>query len=936
MLRVRINRRIWPSLSSFSTRLLVIFSFVVGGFFACSGQTPERLNDWEIQSGDAVGKAGGWKPIHLPLSIPDNPELETYKGYLTLRSPVKVIHNSEAKVLAIDSGWLSDVSQFYLNDKSIGGIGTESPYVTGSGMYYIQSLPQTAVVKPGDFIYLRLFMNGNYPPKISQVPVIGPADAVFREYHARELIALVLLGVYGVVGLGHILLGIRRPQETYNLFFGIGCLILSLYWLLRMPGRDFVFGHNVLLRQHLEYSVLYFVPPILMAFLSHFFYRKFHILTYLGGAVAILAALLTFIGDYWFSAKVLTIWQMTAFPAQLLYGVFYIVREVKRKSQEAIWLVAGVVLLIFAAFHDIASTRGLVPTPQIAQFTFLIFILGIAWILANRFVRVHTDMEALNSSLENIVRLFQRRFMGSDSKPLPELANEILSTLDTLIPFEKGFIITIDRLNNVEMSAKGQPPPILQGDRWQSFLARFARKLSLSEEFVDEMDHLHDLMRGLRDLPFLDKSDFQAKYPILIELYTNVIKGVQADNFEVMTPLIYRKEIWGFLALGSRQNAASYSPRDLKLLDLLRLFVALAGRNKSYAEDIEGLKESAEAEVSHLTDFIYKKEIVTKSLEDRTIVYASPGMQKVMDSVSGASVSNRAVLITGETGTGKELIAHLIAESKGKKQPFVAINCGAIPAALWEDEIFGHVGGAFTDAKSSRSGRVADAGTGTCFLDEVGEIPLEMQSKLLRVLQEGTYLPVGGRQESVARCRFVFATNRNLEQMVSQGLFREDLYYRINVFTIHIPPLRDRKEDIPAIVEHLLPKFCEELSIGRRELSGEAMFAFTQYSWPGNVRELENVLIRVMTASKESTIGITDLPLSLSLKLPRKPGAPRWSDPAEDEIGDFDAKVNGYRRRLIESALKKAGGNKTEAARLLGIGRNKLRYQLAELEGKGD
>lgn len=899
----------------------------------CARADISRLNQWEMFAGDGIGKKAGWKPIRLPLSFSEHPELERFTGYLTFRTVVSQGMTFPGKALAIDAGWLSDVSVFFLNEQPIGSLGKEAPYLTASGMYYVQALPPGVTLKSGDYLYLRLFLSGNSPPRFSQVPVIGPVDDIFREFHSRETLAFVLLGIYVVVGLGHILLGIRRPQEAYNLLFGVGCVVLSLYWFLRSPARDMIFGHNVLLRQHFEYSVLYFVPPILMAFLSHFFYRTLHIMAFAGAGIAVLASLLTFAGDYWFSARVLTVWQMTAFPLQLLFGVFYILREVRRKSHEAIWLVAGVLLLIVAAFHDIASTRSMVPTPQIAQFTFLIFILGIAWILANRFVRVHNEVEDLNQSLENIVRMFQKRFMGSDSRPLPELATEILSAIDSLLPFEKGFIITIDRLNNVEISAKGQPPPILQGNRWQSFLARFARKLSLSEEFVSEMDRLHNLTGGIGELPFVDKSDFQEKYPTLIELYTNVLKGVQEAHFEVMTPLIYRKEIWGFLALGSRENKASYSPRDLKLLDLLRLFVALAVRNKSYAEEITGLKESAEAEVSHLTDFIYKKEIVTRSLEDRTIVYASPGMQKVMDAVAGASTSKRAVLITGETGTGKELIAHLIAEGKGKKQPFVAINCGAIPAALWEDEIFGHVGGAFTDAKTARTGRVADAGTGTCFLDEVGEIPLEMQSKLLRVLQEGTYLPVGGRQEAVARCRFVFATNRSLEQMVAQGTFREDLYYRINVFTIHIPPLRERKEDIPAIVEHLLPKFCAELSIGARELSGEAMFAFMQYSWPGNVRELENVLIRVMTASRESTIGINDLPLALSLRAPKKRGT-RWTDPEIETPGNFDAKVNEYRRRLIESALKKAGGNKTEAARLLGIGRNKLRYQLSELGAK--
>lgn len=285
--------------------------------------------------------------------------------------------------------------------------------------------------------------------------------------------------------------------------------------------------------------------------------------------------------------------------------------------------------------------------------------------------------------------------------------------------------------------------------------------------------------------------------------------------------------------------------------------------------------------------------------------------------------SDATVLIVGETGTGKELVANAIHQMSGRRnQPFVAINCGAVPATLLESELFGYVKGAFTDARRDRPGLFLQAGEGTLFLDEVGEMPLEMQVKLLRALQQRSVRPVGGDHEFPIAARIVCATNRDLESEVEEGRFREDLYYRVNVVTIEVPPLRQRSGDVLILAQHFLNKICNRLQRPELGIAVEAARRLVDYDWPGNVRELENCLERAVALARGSEIALDDLPSKI-----REFKAKHISlgnNPSElITLGEME-------RRYVRQVLSACGGNKTKAAHVLGIDRRSLYRRLED------
>ncbi|WP_246048739.1 sigma 54-interacting transcriptional regulator [Leptospira sarikeiensis] len=333
-------------------------------------------------------------------------------------------------------------------------------------------------------------------------------------------------------------------------------------------------------------------------------------------------------------------------------------------------------------------------------------------------------------------------------------------------------------------------------------------------------------------------------------------------------------------------------------------------------------------------DSIYDAVPQEKILSNKTLIYASRSMQAVVDRVERISGREQPVLITGETGTGKEIIAGLLHElGRGKESPFVPINCAAVPANLWESQIFGHVKGAFTDAKSDYGGLVAEAAGGTLFFDEVGEMPLEIQPKILRLLQERKYKQVGGRTELKAECRTIFATHRNLRSMVSKGTFREDLYYRINVFEIGIPPLRERRSDIPFLANRFVEHYSKQMELDKPNISEEVMDLFLEFPWSGNIRELENCIIRTLADLKGDMIKISDLPTELmEAKSHTREEMSNMPVTNGTYTAGFESLVSMYSRRLIETALQKCKGNKSEAARLLKISRGKLQYQMRMLD----
>jgi len=294
-------------------------------------------------------------------------------------------------------------------------------------------------------------------------------------------------------------------------------------------------------------------------------------------------------------------------------------------------------------------------------------------------------------------------------------------------------------------------------------------------------------------------------------------------------------------------------------------------------------------------------------------------------SIGRVAAQDVTVLLLGESGTGKELVARALhSESSRATMPFVAINCAAVPPHLIESELFGHVRSAWTGANNTRKGLLLEASGGTLLLDEVGEMPLEMQPKLLRVLQERQVRPVGGNTSTPVDARIVAATNRDLELDVKEQRFREDLYYRLNVVQLHIPPLRARGDDVLRLAQHFVRQFSERMGKGVTGITSAAATRLLEYDWPGNVRQLENSMERAVTLTRFEQITVEDLPARLS---PDK----GW-EASEDGSSEQLLTLNQLERRYIESVLKSARGNKTQAARLLGVDRRTLYRKLERYE----
>ena len=306
-----------------------------------------------------------------------------------------------------------------------------------------------------------------------------------------------------------------------------------------------------------------------------------------------------------------------------------------------------------------------------------------------------------------------------------------------------------------------------------------------------------------------------------------------------------------------------------------------------------------------------------------TLLGDSEAMRQIRNKIAKLARSQAPVYISGDSGSGKELVARLIHE-KGPRaeQPFVPVNCGAIPEALMESEFFGHKKGSFTGAHSNKDGLFQAADGGTLFLDEVADLPLHMQVKLLRAIQEKSIRPIGAQTELSVDVRILSATHKNLSELVAQGTFRQDLFYRINVIELHVPSLRERRDDIPQLAEHFLNKISRDMGLEKPTLSDSALQALQQYRFPGNVRELENILERALTLCEENTIQPNDLHL---------PQSESESTEAQQDKQALDSYLDTQERDAIQKALEETRYNKTAAAKKLGITFRQLRYRLKKL-----
>jgi two-component system, NtrC family, response regulator HydG len=302
----------------------------------------------------------------------------------------------------------------------------------------------------------------------------------------------------------------------------------------------------------------------------------------------------------------------------------------------------------------------------------------------------------------------------------------------------------------------------------------------------------------------------------------------------------------------------------------------------------------------------------------RTMTYAAPSMSRLAALVARVAPRDVAVLLTGESGTGKERVAEaIVLASRRSDRPFVRFNCAALVPDLAEAELFGHVRGAFTGAVRSRPGLFREAEGGTLLLDEVGELPLPLQAKLLRVLQEGEVRSVGEERVRKVDVRIIASTNRDLADQVAKGTFRDDLYWRLDVVHLHVPPLRDRPEDVPVLARHFLARFAERFGAGPLHVGDELFARLAAWHWPGNVRELEHAIETLVALSQDGELDLSLVP----------PGSPAAAAPSEPPMA-LRARVEAYERGLVLEALRAAGGHRTEAARRLGISRVTLHDKL--------
>jgi two-component system, NtrC family, response regulator len=316
------------------------------------------------------------------------------------------------------------------------------------------------------------------------------------------------------------------------------------------------------------------------------------------------------------------------------------------------------------------------------------------------------------------------------------------------------------------------------------------------------------------------------------------------------------------------------------------------------------------------------RQVIAVRFSFASMIAGSRAMRAVTDTASRVAQTDTTVLLEGESGTGKELLAKAIHfHSSRARAPFVTINCGAIPEQLLESELFGHRRGSFTGAVADKKGKFEVADRGTIFLDEIGELPLMLQVKLLRVLQEREVDKVGDTKPVKVDVRVIAATNRDLEKMIADGAFREDLYYRLAVVSIRVPPLRERSDDIPLLVDHFVEKHVERLAKVRPEVEKAVYAAFNRYAWPGNIRELENVIERALVLDRDGSIGVEDLP-------PRLRATGQQVGTLRMELPDDGVSLEEVEKELLLAALQKHNWNQTHAASYLRITRSTLLYRM--------
>lgn len=420
--------------------------------------------------------------------------------------------------------------------------------------------------------------------------------------------------------------------------------------------------------------------------------------------------------------------------------------------------------------------------------------------------------------------------------------------------------------------------------------------LLLSSVLEEEGYNVKTAQSGSKAMEVLEKYDADL---VITDLKMPDIDGIQLmSNIKAKRPEVDFILITAFATVDSavaamKKGAVDYITKPLNDLDELRITVArIYEKRKLQQENIALKLEQVE------------------SLPSIELIFSD--INKVYEEVKAVASGDTTVILYGETGTGKSLIARVIHMLSNRKGLFVTVNCASIPENLLESEFFGYEKGAFTGAVSSKKGKFELANEGTIFLDEISEMPLNLQAKLLRVLQEKCFERVGGLESIAVDTRIIAATNRDIKQLVTEGKFREDLYYRLNVFPISIPPLRERKESIPKLVEYIKDRLARKLRKNIKRISKDSMDLIMSYPWPGNIRELENAIERSIILSKNDVIDI------------------QLSSPDTKAYLNVDLNIKNIEKKAIEDALARASGNRRAASEMLGISLRTLQYKIKE------
>lgn len=454
------------------------------------------------------------------------------------------------------------------------------------------------------------------------------------------------------------------------------------------------------------------------------------------------------------------------------------------------------------------------------------------------------------------------------AKDVHSLLEHMMDAIIELTHAEKGFLLIAD--DEGEMHVR---------------VARAMDAESLSDQGALYSDSIVQTVIQTRETLIVSDALRDAKF--------SASQSVMSFNLcsVLCAPLLYRGTLIGLIYVGNDRVANLFQPEDKDALTLFSSHAALIVRNAMLMQELRDDNRALKTQL--------------ENMRFGSIIGASDAMRTIYQQIERVAPTDISVLIDGATGTGKELIAHEIhARSPRAKGPFISINCGAIPEALLESELFGHVRGAFTGANQARAGRFQAADGGTLFLDEIGEMPLALQVKILRALQERVVVRVGDHKEESVDIRVLAATNRNLEREVQEGRFREDLYYRLNVIQLTLPPLNQRGEDILLIGQYLLDKYVKEYRTPQRVFRADTKQAMREYAWPGNIRELDNHIKKavVLAASRELT------PQDLGLAHVESPPMLPLQDARE-----------AWQRNYIEDAVLRYEGNRTQAAKALGI-----------------